>query len=186
MIRRAIIVTALAACGDARAPVTAPRTSGVLTGKAALGDWTTDAPGVRRTITAADLPPPFDTPSADNGPEIVSRPEGAWPRVPAGFRVELYIEGLTNPRMIRTAPNGDLFVVESDANRVKVLRGKEAPRVFATDLKQPFGIAFYPPGNDPKWVYVANTDSVVRFPYPAGGAPEVVIDNVSAGRRLRG
>ena len=60
------------------------RPQGVLTGKAALGDWTTDAPGVRRRITAADLPRPFDTKSVDNGPRLVSRPEGAWPKAPAG------------------------------------------------------------------------------------------------------
>lgn len=186
MRRFATIAIVLAACDEPRVPPAAPKRAEILTGQAALGDWTTDAPGVRRSITVTDLPAPFDTPSADNGPRVVSRPEGAWPRAPAGYRVEIFAEGLTNPRMIRTAPNGDLFVVESRANRVKVLRGREAPRVFATDLKEPFGIAFYPPGPDPKWVYVANTDSVVRFPYPGGGAPEVVVDNVSGGGRLRG
>ena len=174
-----------------------PPISELLTGEAAKGDWTTDAPGRRRKLTPADLPPPFATTSADNGPTIVARPEGASPRVPDGFRVQLFAFGLTNPRMIRTAPNGDLFVVESDANRVRVLRdadgdGKpELVQLFADGLKQPFGIAFYPPGKDPRWVYVANTDSVVRFPYVAGdvkarGPAEVVIDSVSGGGRLRG
>jgi len=117
--------------------------------------------------------------------------------VPDGFRVETFAFGLTNPRMIRTAPNGDLFVVESDASRVRLLRDADADgkpelvQIFAEGLKQPFGIAFYPPGKDPHWVYVANTDSVVRFPYVAGdvkarGAAEVVIDSVSGGGRLRG
>ena len=40
--------------------------------------------------------------------------------------------------------------------------------VFATGLDRPFGIAFYPPGPEPKFVYVGNTDSVVRFPYRNG------------------
>jgi glucose/arabinose dehydrogenase len=169
----------------------------LLTGQAAMGDYTTDAPGVRRKLTPADMPPPYATKSVDNGPHVVPRPEGAWPRVPAGFEVTLFADGLTNPRMIRTAPNGDLFVVESEANRVRVLRdadgdGKpEANQVFATGLKQPFGVAFYPPGESPAWVYVANTDSVVRYPYASGdmtarGPADVVIDDVSGGGRLRG
>ena len=40
--------------------------------------------------------------------------------------------------------------------------------VFAKGFNQPFGIAFYPPGGDPRWLYVANTDSVVRLPYRSG------------------
>ena len=40
----------------------------VLTGSDAQGDWTTDAPGVRRRLTLADLPPDYATPSVDNGP----------------------------------------------------------------------------------------------------------------------
>ena len=39
---------------------------------------------------------------------------------------------------------------------------------FATDQKGVFGINFYPSGPNPKWVYVGNTASVVRFPYQVG------------------
>ena len=87
------------------------------TGKDALGDWTTDAPGVRRKITMADLAKPFDTPSSNNGPKVVKRPEGAWPKAPKGFEVTEYATGLTEPRVIARAPNGDLFVSESRAGR---------------------------------------------------------------------
>src|SRR5215207_3168307 len=80
---------------------------GVLTGKSALGDWTTDAPGVRRRVTTADLPQPFDTKSVDNDARLVPRPEGAWPKAPAGFKVEEFAAGLTGPRLVRVAPNGD-------------------------------------------------------------------------------
>ena len=59
-----------------------------LKGKDALGDWTTDAPGVPRRITVNDLPKPYDTESVDNGPRMVGQPEGAWPKAPAGFKVE--------------------------------------------------------------------------------------------------
>ncbi len=171
--------------------------NGVLTGKAALGDWTTDAPGVRRRLTTADLPQPFDTKSVDNGPRLVPRPEGAWPKAPAGFKVEEFAGGLQNPRLVRTAPNGDIFVAESRAQQVRVLRaaagaGKaEVSEVFADGLNRPFGIAFYPLGPNPQWVYVANTGSVVRFPYRNGdlkarGAAEVIVPDLPGGGQLRG
>ncbi|HEX6183903.1 MAG TPA: sorbosone dehydrogenase family protein [Pyrinomonadaceae bacterium] len=169
----------------------------VLRGQGAFGDWTTDAPGVRRLIRASDLPQPYATRSVDAGTRAVPRPEGAWPKAPAGFKVEEFAAGLENPRLIRTAPNGDLFVAESRPGRVRVLRaaagaGKaEAVEVFAEGLRRPFGIAFYPPGPEPRYVYVANTDSVVRFPYRAGdlkarGAAEVVVANLPGGGQLRG
>ena len=169
----------------------------VLTGQAALGDWSTDAPGVRRHLAAADLPAPHDTPSVDNGAHMVGKPENAWPHAPAGFKVERFAQDLANPRKIVTAPNGDLFVAESGANRVKILRapdgaGKvQADSIFAEGLSQPFGIAFYPAGPNPQYVYVANTDSVVRFPYHSGdlkatAAPEMVVPDLPGGGRLRG
>src|SRR6476620_3641833 len=93
-----------------------------LTGNDALGDWTTDAPGVRRKVTLDDLASPYDTPSADNHPKIVNRPEGAWPKAPAGFEVTEFATKLEQPRVNVRAPNGDLFVAESSADRIRVLR----------------------------------------------------------------
>ena len=174
-----------------------PAKAQVLTGKAALGDWTTDAPGVRRRITTADLPQPYDTKSVDNGPRLVARPEGAWPKAPNGFKVEEFASGLQNPRLIRTAPNGDLFIAESRAGQVRVLRARagagkaEVNEVFAAGLTRPFGIAFYPSGPNPQYVYVANTGSVVRFAYRNGdlkarGAAETIVADVPGGGQLRG
>ncbi|HEY1922907.1 MAG TPA: PQQ-dependent sugar dehydrogenase [Tepidisphaeraceae bacterium] len=167
-----------------------------LTGTSAMGDWTTDAPGTRRIIRVADLPEPYQTRSKANFPRVVARPEGAWPKVPAGFQVDLLTTGLDNPRKIITAPNGDLFVAESTPGRIKILRldsgGKLAStNVFAENLHQPFGIAFYPPGPNPRYVYVANTGSVVRFPYQNGdlsarGEPETIVDDIPSGGRLQG
>jgi glucose/arabinose dehydrogenase len=145
-----------------------------LTGKDALGDWTSDVPGVRRKLTLADLASPYETPSVRNQPRVVKRPEGAWPKAPEGFAVTEFATGLTEPRVIVRAPNGDLFLAESRANRVRILRdsdgdGKpEVNQVFATGLRRPFGIAFYPPGPEPRYLYVGNTGSVVRFPYRNG------------------
>ena len=117
-----------------------------------FSDYRTQAPGVMHKITVADLPEPYATTAVDNGPRLVSRPKDAWPKAPAGFKVELYASGLENPREIRTAPNGDLFVAESQANRIRVLRGRNAEgkaetlQIFASGLRQPFGIAFFPAG----------------------------------------
>ena len=171
-------------------------TGDLLKGVAAMGDWTTDAPGVRRLITIGDLPHPYATSSSDNGPHLVPQPAGAWPKVPKGFTVDLLAEGLDNARKIITAPNGDLFLAESGPGRIKVFhQGKDgtiiSTNIFAEHLRQPFGIAFYPPGPKPKFVYVANTDSVVRYPYRKGdlqarGAEEMIVTNIPGGGRLRG
>src|SRR3954470_6177739 len=101
-----------------------PATGPLLRGQGRGGDWTSDAPGVRHHITVADLPQPYVTPSVDNGPTMVAPPEGALPRVPAGFRVEQFVSGLVNPRLIRTAPNGDIFLAESQPGRIRVLRSR--------------------------------------------------------------
>lgn len=162
-----------------------------------FSDYRTERPGARHKITVADLPPPFATKSVDNGPKLIPRPAGAMPQAPPGYAVTLYAEGLENPRLIRTAPNGDVFVVESRPGRVKVLRGAgaggtaEVVEVFASGLKRPFGVAFYPLGANPKYVYVGNTDSVVRFPYQSGdlkarGPHEVIVPDLPGGGELRG
>ncbi|MCU1298359.1 MAG: cytochrome c, class, partial [Acidobacteriaceae bacterium] len=151
-------------------------------------DYRFEKPGTVRHITLKDLPEPFATDSATNGPKIVARPENAWPTAPEGFKVELYATGLNNPRLMRTAPNGDIFLAETNGGEIKVFRGitpdgkPEQVKVFATGLNIPFGIAFYPPGPDPQWVYVANMDSVVRFPYHNGdmtsSGPSQHLDNL--------
>jgi glucose/arabinose dehydrogenase len=169
----------------------APSSAGTLTGAAALGDWTTDKPGVRRLLAAVDLPAPSaPSQAASNPPAQRPRPAGAKPVVPAGFSVELYADELDTPRVIRVAPNGDVFVAESGANRIVVFRTspalvRPAMSVFAAGFEYPYGIAFYPP-DKPEWVYVAQTDRVVRFRYQAGdlkasGAPEVVIGDLPDG-----
>ena len=164
----------------------------LLTGKKAFGDWKADRPGVRRLIKPQDLLKPYVTSSASNGAGIADRPEGAKPVVPPGFAVELVASGIDSPRVVRVAPNGDLFVADSRANQVRVYRladGSAKPAsaaIFAKGLTRPYGIAFYPPGDNPEWVYVANTDSVVRFPYRSGdmqasAEAETVVDDIPTG-----
>src|SRR5271168_2999770 len=150
------------------------QTSTTITGQAAFTDYTQEHPGVRRKLTVADLPEPKPGESVDNGPSMVPRPEGAWPQAPKGFKVEMYAQGFKEPRLIRTAPNGDIFLADSHGDKIWVLRGvgsdgkAQTMSTFASGLDLPFGIAFYPSGPNPKWVYVGNTDSVVRFPYQNG------------------
>jgi glucose/arabinose dehydrogenase len=183
----ATITLALLA-GTSVTPARAQDTNGpVLKGKAAFGAWQQDKPGVRRLLTLRDLPPTGR--SIPAFAEIAPMPAGAKPQVPAGFSVELVASGLAQPRVIRPAPNGDLFVADSAANTVRVYRipaGSAKPtreEVFASGLYQPYGIAFYPPGSDPQWVYVANSDSVVRFPYKNGdlvatGEPKKIVERI--------
>ena len=172
------LATLAAVATTARAPEASvdipPAAPGLRTGRAAFGDYRGDGPGVRRHITIADLPAPFSTPSAKNGPNVVAPPAGAHPYVPPGFRVDVFAHDLSGPRLLRVSPSGDLFVAESQAGRVRVLRASDGARavekdsIFASGLERPFGIAFYPPGPDPRWVYVAETNAVVRFPYASG------------------
>jgi glucose/arabinose dehydrogenase len=168
----------------------------VLTGQNAFTNYSKEHPGVIRHLTVADLPAPYATQGVDNGAEMVPRPANAWPQALPGFRVEQYYTGLDQPREIRRAPNGDLFVAISYQNKIMVFRGVGAdgkPKqvsTFAEGLSQPFGIAFYPAGPDPKWVYVGNTDSVVRFPYQNGDmkarGPAEKLADLPGGGRLRG
>jgi len=137
-------------------------------------DFRYEKPGVTRKIMVKDLPQPYATDSAQNGAQLVARPENAWPVAPAGFKVEMFAAGLENPRLLRTAPNGDIFLAESEPGRIRVFRGMtsdgkpEQMQIFASGLKRPYGIAFYPPGPDPQWIYVGNTNEVIRFPYHNG------------------
>jgi hypothetical protein len=141
---------------------------GMRSGVTAYGDWRDDAPGVRRLITPADLPSPYATPSTSNSSQPLVRPASTFPKAPAGFAVDLFADGLSAPRVIRVAPNGDIFVAESGAGRVRVLRvdetnaSRSAPKC-SPNLPQVSGIAFYPSGDNPHWIYVAMTGSVDRF-----------------------
>ena len=117
-----------------------------------MDDWTSDAPGARHKVTVNDLPPPGSNALAINPPRIISHPTRAELRVPPGFKIDIYASGFRDPRFLLTAPNGDVFVTESRANQIKVIRGDHAESIqlFAdAGLNKPFGLAFYPPGDDP-------------------------------------
>jgi len=177
-------------------PVTASAQTN--TGQSSFHDWSKQKPGVRWKTTVEDLPAPNEPESVDNGPTLVPRPKDAWPQAPAGFKVQLYQDGIfKEPRLLRTAPNGDLFIADSKAGSIIVLRGvtpdgkASTKETFATGLDHPFGISFYPNGDSPQWVYVANTTSVVRFPYKNGdmkasGKPQTIVPTLPGYAQLRG
>lgn len=168
------------------------------TGADAFGGWEDDAPGVSRHFTADDLPPPShadndpEAPDFENMAKVVPAPQGVMPKVPDGFTVEVFARGLKQPRVIRIAPNGDVFVAESGAGRILVFaanteRAKEAkPEVFADNLEKPYGILFYP-ADKPQYVYVAAANQVVRYPYREGnrkatGPAEVIVSDIPTER----
>jgi hypothetical protein len=173
------------------AAIAVPAAAATLTGPAAFGDWRADAPGTVRKITLADIPPDRPAPLGLAPAGVVPRPAGADLHTLPGFTVTPLVTGLTNPRLVRVAPNGDIFIAESEPGRIRVIRaadGASAPannEVFADGLDRPFGIAFYPLGPNPQWVYVATTNSVVRFPYRNGdlkarGAPETIVPTLAS------
>ena len=157
------------------------------------GDWRNDAPGVKHRVNLAALPAPYATTSAGNGPQVVPRPANAALSVPPNFTVRLFAGGLSGPRLLRVAPNGDIFIAETSANRIRVMRaadGADAPsenQVFADGLDRPFGIAFYPSGDDPQWIYAANNNAVVRFAYRSGdlkarGTAQILVPSLTDSR----
>jgi glucose/arabinose dehydrogenase len=141
----------------------------VLTGKEALGGWRDDAPGTTRHLTVDDLEAPFVSKSASNTAQPVPMPEGQLPKVPDGYSIMLMAKGIDNPRAIRFAPNGDLFIANSADGQVLVLKGGQAgePEVFIDGLNEPYGVAFYP-ADAPEWIYIAESDGLQRYPYKPG------------------
>lgn len=208
-----LTLLALAFCATAALAQQQP----VLTGQAAFTDWSKQHPGVRHKITLADLPQPNPAEAVSNGPDVIPRPANAWPVAPQGFKVTLYAGGdskplerkdatehmklskgtFTQPRFIITAPNGDLFLADSGAGTIDVLRGVRSNgkaaqlETFASGLDHPFGIAFYPAGPNPKFVYVGNATTIQRFPYHSGdlhatAAAETIVPNIPGYAQLTG
>jgi glucose/arabinose dehydrogenase len=172
----------------------------VITGAKAFTNTASLSPGLARKITAQDLPqpqPPAMLPKiemylAAGFGKGGTRPENVMPKAPAGFKVDIFVaSGLNNPRQIRRAPNGDIFVADTGGGTVRIFRGITAdgkPRessVYAT-FPGAFGINFYPPGPNPQWVYVTNSSTLVRYAYKNGdlkaGEPEKLIADIPSGR----
>ena len=198
-----VLLTAVACTqtGDTRSAAagnTGSAAAGETRSAAVFGDWKGDAPGVRHHIRPSDLPTPTmsgSDPEASiaNSAKVVKPPQGAVPKVPQGFAVETFAAGFKQPRTVRVAPSGDIFLSESGTGRVLVYGaaasaggGSGKPEVFAENLDRPYGIAFVPPA-DPQYVYVAAANQVVRYPYRSGeikaaGPAEVIVDDIPTKR----
>jgi len=135
---------------------------------------------------AADvkLPPPYATPSVNNGPHIIPRPAGAQLHVPAGFAVDVYAEGFQVPRYMLLGPRGELLL--SDAAHgpngiVYVMRLDKADdyrahdrKKLITGLDRPYGLALWH-----EYLYVGEPESIKRYKYDtqamtAGPGEEVI------------
>jgi len=169
----------------------------ILRGQGSFNDWNHEKPGNRYIVKTTDMPQPYATESDANRSKVVPRPADAWPKVPEGFKIEQAATGLDGPRTILTAPNGDLFLAESNPGRIRVIRGFSSEgkvvtnEEFASGLSLPYGIAFYPPGPNPRYVYIGNTNSVVRFPYKNGdlkasGPAETIVASLPGGTSIGG
>jgi glucose/arabinose dehydrogenase len=137
------------------------------------------------TAQLAKLPQPFATPSVRNAANIVSKPDGKQLEVPAGFTVSLFADNLDGPRTMMYAPNGDLFVAQSRADSVVILRDNGTRFVYAKGLRNVFGMAFHD-----GYLYLGRTDSIVRYKYKDGdtqaqGTPEKLVDLPTGGHSTR-
>lgn len=166
-----------------RPPVAATKPTGT-------PDWKKDFPGRAHRIDVAKLPAPYASPAAYNFPRLIPRPADAKLRLPPGFKIETYTTDVQAPREMKLAPNGDIFLSETQMGRVVVLRpsadGTRPATIetFAQGLDLPNGLAFYPSGSHPKWLYVAETNRVVRYAYTVGqeqatSVPEIVVPQLS-------
>ena len=150
-------------------------------------------PGVGQQVTYGkkpQLPAPFSTKSAGNGPSSAKPPDGFLPTAPAGFHVNVYAKEFKYPRFLAVAPNGDIFLADLSAGQVIVLRdpqhtgSAQQREIFAEHLNRPFGIAFHD-----DYVYVGNMNAVVRFRYDKQtskrlGEAEHILDLPSGGSHI--
>jgi glucose/arabinose dehydrogenase len=172
---------AFAACNSAQTP----RSGSELTPLPQVVN--TEKPWVT-SVDPKTLPAPFASTSARRFSRIVPQPADARLYLPKGFRINVFAEGgFREPRWMALAPNGDVFLADSRANSVIVLRDAnkdgvaEERFVFSNKLSQPFGMAFHD-----NWFYVANTNSIVRFKYRPGqttaeGEPEKLVELTPGG-----
>ena len=177
--------------GAGTAPVAAQATAQASAQPATRsGSWTENQPGKLYHIKPTDLAAPFATDSAGNSARVQARPNGTLPTVMPGFAVSVFAQDADKPRVALRAPNGDVFLAATGAGAIKVLRSKDGKKadsagVFATGLARPYGMAFWPSGANPQYLYVAGVNSVVRIPYRNGdltarSEPEIIVAELSA------
>jgi glucose/arabinose dehydrogenase/cytochrome c2 len=155
-------------------------------------DWKHDFPGRRHRVLVSTLPAPFDTPSSAKFPQLVPKPANATVKLPPGFEMTVFATNTPGARKMLLAANGDVLLSETQSNKIVVMRpsadGTKAQQIttYAQGLVLPHGMAFYPNAQQPKWLYVAETNRVVRYAYQTGdttasGVPEIVVPQLYPG-----
>src|ERR1035437_9690129 len=160
----------------------------------------------KNKMQADSLPSPYATKSVKNFSHVIGW-KGETPKAPQGFVVKKYADGFENPRWMYITPNGDILVAESNSNhslieqvggtiigasksnnlshsadRITLLRDTNKDGIpdqkdtVLTGLNQPLGMLVIG-----KWLYVGNTNALVRYPYKAGQTkitdkPEKIVD----------
>jgi glucose/arabinose dehydrogenase/cytochrome c2 len=153
-------------------------------------DWKNDVPGRVHRVDLAKLPAPYDTPSSAKFPRLVARPADANVKLPPGFTLSVFATGTTGARKMLLTPDGDILLSETQANKIVLMHpsadGSHAEKIttYAQGLVLPHGMAFYPDARNPKWLYVAETNRLVRYAYKTGdttasGVPEIVVAQLS-------
>jgi glucose/arabinose dehydrogenase len=129
-------------------------------------------------LVAAEAPPklpaPYATPSVNNGPKIIPRPEGAQVKVPAGFKVEQFAEGFQRPRFMVEGPGGEVLVSDTAPSGSVTALKAGTKKVLIPGLDRPYGLAFWK-----DYLYVGEPASIKRYKYDSkaltvGPAEEVV------------
>ena len=145
----------------------------VLTGSGALAQADAQAkdvaPGTRFEVRADDLPAPGATPSAINPPTRAMTRDTPQLRTLPDFTANVFAEGFDDARWLAVAENGDVFLAESEAGRITLLRDDDGDGTadtivtYAEGFKNPHGMALRK-----RWLYVADTQRVRRLPYRPG------------------
>src|SRR5215510_2076419 len=124
------------------------------------------------------LPPPFATPSADNHPEVIARSSQARLHVPPGFTVSVWAEGFAVPRFLLQGDHGEILLADSGMGAHSAAVGSRSGgtgqgviyafanaeparrQTLLKGLNRPYGLALWR-----NYLYVAEADSVRRYPY---------------------
>ena len=110
------------------------------------------------------LPAPYHTPSANNRPNVIARPNGAQLSLPKGFAIEEYATDFKRPRYMILGPSQEILLTDAVSNGsvfVLTKNGKDR-KALIQNLDRPFGLALWK-----DYLYVAETTSLKRYKYNA-------------------
>jgi glucose/arabinose dehydrogenase len=128
-----------------------------------------EQPGQRFEVRPDRLATPYATPSSGNSPSRIRRPADATLRVPAGFKVNIFADGLEHARWMTVASNGDVLLAEPREGKITLLRDAdkdgraELVTTFAEGFDRPHGLAIQ--GDH---LYVGDLREVYRLGYTPG------------------